>query len=920
MDKKFKRVLSRLRNNDPTLTELVTVDLPDKISDEEAKAFAEALENNHTVKVLELLNKKISKIGIRDLIQALKNNSTLAKLVLSNCGVGDDSAQALAEILQSNRSLMSLYLDGNEISNVGAQALADMLKKNQFLRGLGLGDNEIDSNGARSLIEILKINRSLAELDLSKSQADDECATALAEILKTNHSLTRLDLSDNQITQVGANVLIKALETNYALILWLKGNKIENALEKSIINLGERNEILYLKLYKAINENKIKTAKNLILQGVSLLFAKWGENTPLHSAVVNGNVELTAWLIEQMNERKIPLTSRNTAGKTAAELAASNPKLAKLFSPIASQVSDEDKSEEEELIQEKKGTDSGSEIAEPSDQPSPESPRFIIDSDDEIPNEYLCPITKQIMRDAVCLSDGNSYERTAIERWLKENKISPVTRGLLESSRFYPNRFLQSLINNFVKIHPQESPAALIDFIKKGNKEKNFEIEQIEQIEQIERLLWLGAKMNAVDDEGNSVLHWTVHYNEEAAMINCLLKYGADVNLQNKAGQSPLHWACIMERDAIVSYLLDTKKANVSLSDKQGKTPLRYARDKDNRAIIKKLEMELIKSPKTIQVMALNPQLKWMSNLDLTYGDIQNDARAIVIEAKNHKELRDRVQFAQNTYQSIFNKEKGKENTNYVAMQLGFLCTDIQDKQHYFCKIDIDNKQKFIHVSTEYASEEELYKDLQRYHPEEERQNEIKAHFESPGKFTFFLNFHHSERGIFKHLESVNNLRHYVSELANEIKKKYGKLPENWRVKIAVIDMDSSHYLCNWCRPALFYFQQQGSVFYQRLREELLRVGFEVSEKFYITSRYTAEQKASGQSVMGEKDHTPQHEVIDIKAHKKARTPLILQRDDKQVIGAYQHLTVAPSKNPKNLKATNTPHKEEEHEEKSFSK
>lgn len=41
-----------------------------------------------------------------------------------------------------------------------------------------------------------------------------------------------------------------------------------------------------------------------------------------------------------------------------------------------------------------------------------------------IPNEYLCPITHEIMIDPVCVSDGYTYERKAIEEWLtkKTNK------------------------------------------------------------------------------------------------------------------------------------------------------------------------------------------------------------------------------------------------------------------------------------------------------------------------------------------------------------------------------------------------------------------------------------------------------------------------------------------------------------------
>ena len=35
------------------------------------------------------------------------------------------------------------------------------------------------------------------------------------------------------------------------------------------------------------------------------------------------------------------------------------------------------------------------------------------------PNEFLCPITCELMEEPVTIADGHSYERVAIERWLQ---------------------------------------------------------------------------------------------------------------------------------------------------------------------------------------------------------------------------------------------------------------------------------------------------------------------------------------------------------------------------------------------------------------------------------------------------------------------------------------------------------------------
>ena len=44
-----------------------------------------------------------------------------------------------------------------------------------------------------------------------------------------------------------------------------------------------------------------------------------------------------------------------------------------------------------------------------------------------IRDEFLCPITHDLLREPVCASDGQTYERAAIEKWLRSKNISPMT-------------------------------------------------------------------------------------------------------------------------------------------------------------------------------------------------------------------------------------------------------------------------------------------------------------------------------------------------------------------------------------------------------------------------------------------------------------------------------------------------------------
>ena len=62
------------------------------------------------------------------------------------------------------------------------------------------------------------------------------------------------------------------------------------------------------------------------------------------------------------------------------------------------------------------------------------------------PKAFLCPITQDIMQDPVVATDGHTYERDAIERWLRKKQTSPVTNLPLESAALLPNHAMKSLI------------------------------------------------------------------------------------------------------------------------------------------------------------------------------------------------------------------------------------------------------------------------------------------------------------------------------------------------------------------------------------------------------------------------------------------------------------------------------------------
>ena len=67
-----------------------------------------------------------------------------------------------------------------------------------------------------------------------------------------------------------------------------------------------------------------------------------------------------------------------------------------------------------------------------------------------VPDEFLCPITREIMVDPVVVADGYTYERTSIAQWFASGKnTSPMMNTVLPHMNLVPNRPLKSAILRF---------------------------------------------------------------------------------------------------------------------------------------------------------------------------------------------------------------------------------------------------------------------------------------------------------------------------------------------------------------------------------------------------------------------------------------------------------------------------------------
>ncbi|THF98820.1 hypothetical protein TEA_001752 [Camellia sinensis var. sinensis] len=79
-----------------------------------------------------------------------------------------------------------------------------------------------------------------------------------------------------------------------------------------------------------------------------------------------------------------------------------------------------------------------------------------------IPDDFLCPISLELMRDPAIVATGQTYERSYIQRWIDcGNTTCPKTQQKLQNLTLTPNYVLRSLITQWCVEHNIEGQMAL---------------------------------------------------------------------------------------------------------------------------------------------------------------------------------------------------------------------------------------------------------------------------------------------------------------------------------------------------------------------------------------------------------------------------------------------------------------------------
>ncbi|KIE04381.1 hypothetical protein NF27_IE00170, partial [Candidatus Jidaibacter acanthamoeba] len=115
----------------------------------------------------------------------------------------------------------------------------------------------------------------------------------------------------------------------------------------------------------------------------------------------------------------------------------------------------------------------------------------------DIPEEYCCPITSQIMMEPVIIDSGETYEREAIIKWLKQNNTDPRTNTQLRTKNFIENRSIKRSIVTFLDKHSYEKYSNLWDevYVPKQMIKQLLKAIELEMESEIKRLINLAPNI-----------------------------------------------------------------------------------------------------------------------------------------------------------------------------------------------------------------------------------------------------------------------------------------------------------------------------------------------------------------------------------------------------------------------------------------
>lgn len=246
-----------------------------------------------------------------------------------------------------------------------------------------------------------------------------------------------------------------------------------------------------------------------------------------------------------------------------------------------------------------------------------------------IESDLRCPISQHIMIDPVSASDGQTYEREEIQKWLETNNTSPLTGAVLHDTSLRENHFARRFVDSFLTNNPtlrgtdevylsKSGLIALTEAIKNNNVQKTRDL-----LKQDHRFLaiyltpnrsifhmvcelgtaeLLDCVLSELQPDERAIImalpkpeHWRPQVLNKSLLVAAgsgnvahvqqILALGAELDVKDSEGKTPLCIAAAAGQLAVVQLLL-TRNANDSSRDCDGNAALDLAILKGHNQVV----------------------------------------------------------------------------------------------------------------------------------------------------------------------------------------------------------------------------------------------------------------------------------------------------------------------------------------------
>ena len=229
-------------------------------------------------------------------------------------------------------------------------------------------------------------------------------------------------------------------------------------------------------------------------------------------------------------------------------------------------------------------------------------------SSDEIPEQFICQISRQLMDEPVYIKGHAEikYNLPHLRYWIfQQNEMqNPFTRQMIQTSDIIYDDKLKKEINAYIQMTTMATMEPLKNKVEErlrdifyryklqGNPVANLETAfrraaALNKRDDLKFLLTQINDMNKADEtqgKQKSALHWAAQ-NGHVECVKLLVQAGARCDIPDAHKRMPLHLAVIHEQVDCAEILIKSG-ARGNIPDALGKTAPDYAKEKSNQAIL----------------------------------------------------------------------------------------------------------------------------------------------------------------------------------------------------------------------------------------------------------------------------------------------------------------------------------------------